>query len=63
MVTESCLLRNFDRGIARILPLLVDLIQSLIDAIFVKSFSDVNIGFLDEGEFWKSLHIKAAWIG
>jgi hypothetical protein len=51
MVTESCLLRNFDRGIARILPLLVDLIQSLIDAIFVKSFSDVNIGFLDEGEF------------
>ena len=63
MVTESCLLRNFVRGIARILPLLADLVQSLIDTISFKSLSDVNIGSLDEGDFWKSLHIKAAWIG
>jgi hypothetical protein len=63
MVTESDLLRDFARGISRILPLLLDLEQLINDVLSLKRLSDVNIGVPNEGEFWKFLHINPVWKG
>jgi hypothetical protein len=61
MVTEPDLLRDIVTGTATIHPLIVDWVQLLFYKRLVKIWPDVHIGFLDEGELWKSISIEPRW--